>query len=333
MTCASLPRRTFGAFSLLALLLGPGVASARTVVTIGTLAPKASTWGQLFAAWSRAVAFQSNDELALQVYYNGQAGDEVAMVGKLRAGQLDGAFLSATGLAKVYRPIVALQLPGLFTDWKKFDEVRWKFQPEFAAGAKEAGFVLAAWADIGLTRAFSKGAVLHHPADLQGHRPFAGRGDDGALALFGAIRGSPPVPLNVPEVLPNLQTNAVDVVGAPALVVEQLGWSAQLDTVNSDPFAVAVGALVYSNARIEALPENLRAVLLDTSKIAGSTWTKGVRRADDEAYARLKAKMTVVTLSAAEKAEWTEVCGSARSRLAGPSFDADLLARLEAAAR
>lgn len=333
MTCTSLLRRAFGTFSLVAVLLGPSVASARTVVKIGTLAPKASTWGRLFATWSRAVARQSNDELALEVYYNGQAGDEAAMVGKLRAGQLDGAFLSGAGLAKVYRPILALQLPGLFTDWKTFDTARAKFQPEFAAGAKEAGFVLAAWADIGLTRAFSKGVALHHPSDLQGHLPFALSTDDGASGLFRAIGGAAPVVLNVPEVVPKLQVGAVDVVGAPALVAEQLGWSALLDTVHSDPFAVAMGALVYSNARVEALPENLRAVLLETSKLAGSTWTQGVRKADDEAYARLKAKMKVVTLSPAEKAEWTEVCASARRRLAGPVFDADLLTRIEAAAR
>ena len=71
--------------------------------------------------------------------------------------------------------------------------------------------------------------------------------------LFQVIGGITPVPLNIPEVLPNLNTGAIDIVIAPALAAEQLQWSSKLDTIVSDVAGVAIGALVISSKRLAAL--------------------------------------------------------------------------------
>src|SRR3954466_10656650 len=82
------------------------------VVKIGTLAPPASPWGQVYKVWEEAVKKKSGGRLELQFFYNGQQGDEGAMVVKMKSGQLDGAALTAVGLGKIYKPILALQIPG-----------------------------------------------------------------------------------------------------------------------------------------------------------------------------------------------------------------------------
>lgn len=316
----------------IALLVGVGVsedANAAEVIKIGTLAPGASPWGQVFKVWAEAVSKKSDGKLELQFFYNGQQGDEGAMVGKMKAGQLDGSAVTAVGLSKIYKPILALQMPGLFTSWAKLDTARDAMKGEFEKGAKDAGFAILGWGDIGAAHVISKGFAIKAPEDIKGKKPYMWRDDAVAPVLFQVIGGITPVPLNVPEVLPNLNTGAVNVLTAPALAAEQLQWASKLDTIVEDTAGLAIGALVLSSKRIDALPEDLRTILLDTGKVAASALTKRIRTEDDAAFARMKSKMTVVKLTADERAKWEAVFKQTRQRLAQGTFSPDLVAKLE----
>lgn len=320
----------------LALLVGVGVsedANAAEVIKIGTLAPGASPWGQVFKVWAEAVSKKSDGKLELQFFYNGQQGDEGAMVGKMKAGQLDGAAVTAVGLSKIYKPILALQMPGLFTTWAKLDNARDAMKGEFEKGANDAGFSILGWGDVGAAHVISKGFAVKAPDDIKGKKPYMWRDDAVAPVLFQVIGGITPVPLNVPEVLPNLNTGAVNLLTAPALAAEQLQWSSKLDTIVEDTAGLAIGALVLSSKRVDALPADLKTILVDTGKVAANALTKRIRTEDDAAFARMKSKMTVVTLSADERAKWEAVFKQTRQRLAQGTFSPDLVAKLESLAK
>jgi TRAP-type transport system periplasmic protein len=320
----------------LALLVGVGVsenASAAETIKIGTLAPGASPWGQVFKVWAEAVSKKSDGKLELQFFYNGQQGDEGAMVGKMKAGQLDGAAVTAVGLSKIYKPILALQMPGLFTSWAKLDNARDVMKGEFEQGAKDAGFSILGWGDVGAAHVMSKGFAVRSPEDLKGQKPYMWRDDAVGPALFQVIGGITPVPLNVPEVLPNLNTGAVNMLTAPALAAEQLQWSSKLDNMVEDTAGLAIGALVLSSKRIDALPADLKTILTDTGKVAATALTKRIRAEDDAAFARMKGKMTVVTLTPDQRAKWEAVFKQVRQRLAQGTFSPDLVAKLEGLAK
>ena len=320
----------------LALLVGVGVsqnASAAEVIKIGTLAPKASPWGQVFTVWEKAVKEKSNGAVELQFFYNGQQGDEGAMVGKMKAGQLDGAAVTAVGLGKIYKPISALQMPGLFVTWAKLDVARDAMRGEFEKGCNDAGFSLAGWGDVGAVHVMSKGFDIRSPDDIKGKKPYMWRDDVVQPILYQVIGGVTPVPLNVPEVLPNLNTGAINIVNAPSLAAEQLQWSSKLDTITSDVSAMAIGALVFSSKRIDALPADLKAIVMGTGKVAASALTKRIRSEDDAAYNRMKGKMKVVDLTADERAKWQAIFQQTRARLAQGTFSPDLVAKLEALAK
>jgi TRAP-type C4-dicarboxylate transport system substrate-binding protein len=255
------------------------------------------------------------------------------MVGKMKAGQLDGSAVTAVGLSKIYKPILALQMPGLFTSWAKLDNARDVMKGEFEKGAKDAGFAILGWGDIGAAHVISKGFAVKAPEDIKGKKPYMWRDDAVAPVLFQVIGGITPVPLNVPEVLPNLNTGAVNLLTAPALAAEQLQWASKLDTIVEDTAGLAIGALVLSSKRLDALPEDLRTILLDTGKIAANALTKRIRTEDDAAFARMKSKMTVIKLSADERAKWEAVFKQTRQRLAQGTFSPDLVAKLEGLAK
>lgn len=306
--------------------------AADQTIKLGTLAPKSSPWGKVFETWAKAVNEKSGGKMELQFFYNGQQGDEAAMVGKIKSGQLDGAAVTAVGLSKVYKPILALQMP-LFTSWSKLDKARNALKGDFEKGAKDAGFFIGGWGDVGLVRTMSKGFAIKTPEDLKGKKPYYIRDDAIQPAIYGVIGGVSGVPLNVPEVLPNLNTGAINVINAPCLAAEQLQWAGKLDNINDAVSATAIGALVFSQKRIDGLPADLKTILTDTGKVAAQALTTKIRSEDDAAFGRLKGKMTVTTPSADDKSAWERIFKAARQKLAQGTFSSDLVTKLEGYAK
>lgn len=320
--------------SALTILAGIGFAQdaqaeAEFKIKLGTLAPKSSPWGKVFSTWEKAVSEKSGGRLEVQIFYNGAQGDEDGMVGKVKNGQLDGAAITGVGLGKVYKPILALQMPGLFSSWSKLDAAREALRPEFEKGAGDAGFTIMGWGDVGSARTFSRGFAVHAPSDLSGKKPYAWKADAIVPAVYQVIGGLTPVSASIPEVLPNLNTGAIDMVTVPALVAEQLQWAGKLDHMSKDVTSYAIGALILSSKKLDSLPADLKAILVDTGKVAANALTKRIRTEDDAAFERLKGKMTLVELSSAEKETWKGVFQKVRARLAQGTFSPELVAKLE----
>jgi TRAP-type C4-dicarboxylate transport system substrate-binding protein len=317
-------------FSIAAAILALSAreAQAGEVVRIGTLAPSASPWGQVYKVWAEAVQKKSEGRLELQFFWNGQQGDEAAMVAKMKSGQLDGATLTSVGLAKIYKPVLALQIPGLFRSWEKLDAARAALAPELEKGIADAGFTLGGWGDVGAIHLMSKGFAVRVPEDFRGRKPLTWREDQIGPTLFQVIGGVTPVPQSAPEVLSSLGTGAIDVLSAPALAAEQLQWASRLDHIGEDASVFAIGAMVFVTKRIDALPEDLRAILRDTGKVAASALAARIRKEDAAAFERLKGRMTVVKLTEEEKAKWASVLRQTAERLAKGTFPAELMERL-----
>ncbi len=319
------------AVAALAVVTGLGAheASAAEVVKIGTLAPKQSVWGQVFQVWETAVKKKSNEKLQLQFFYSGQQGDEGAMVGKMKAGQLDGAAITAVGLSKIYKPILALQLPGALTTWEKLEAAQDALKGDFQKGLSDANFQLLGWGHVGRAHLFLKGgSAVSKPADIQKRKPYMWRDDEVSPKFYQAIGGVTPVPLNVPEVLPQLKSGAIDMINAPALAVEQLQWSGQLDKVSNQVTGCAIGAIVVTSSRMKSLPGDLRTILTDTGKIAGQALTTKIKAEDEAAFGRMTApgKMTKFDV---DEAAFKEVFKKTRTALGQGVFTPELVKKIE----
>src|ERR1039458_5328037 len=107
-------------------------ADAATTLKFGTLAPGDSAWGKEFKRWAKDVSDDTNGELIIDFQWNGQAGDEVLMVQKIRSGQLDGAAVTAIALAQTgVTDALIFQMPGLFANWGKLDAARNAMKADF----------------------------------------------------------------------------------------------------------------------------------------------------------------------------------------------------------
>ncbi len=128
------------------------------------------------------------------------------MVQKIRSGQLDGAAVTAIGLAQTgVTDVLIFQLPGLFTNWAKLDLARNAMKDEFEQAVRGQGLH-----DPRLGR---RGRGEDDDGRLRGASPgrSAGQGRASAIAgdpvgpkIYSAIGGITPQALSVAEILPNL---------------------------------------------------------------------------------------------------------------------------------
>lgn len=303
-------------------------AQAQEVLKFGTLAPKQSPWGQVFQVWEKAVEKKSDGKVDFQIDYNGVQGDEANMVGKMKAGQLDGAAVTAVGLSKYYKPILAMQAPGVLTDWNKVDKALGTLGGDFNKGLKDAGAKNIGWGFVGMSHLFLQGpGKVSTPADLKSRKPYMWR-DDIIAPVFYQVIGVTPVGLNVPEVLPNLKTGAVDTLISPALAVEQLQWAGQLNQASNQIAGPAVGAIIMANKRLDSLPGDLRTIVEDTGKLAAKALTEKIKAEDSAAFDRMKAKLTPFDL---DQAAWDKTFKEVRARLRQGTFAPELMDKIEAA--
>lgn len=303
-------------------------AQAQEVLKFGTLAPKQSPWGQVFQVWEKAVEKKSDGKIDFQIDYNGVQGDEGSMVGKMKVGQLDGAAVTAVGLSKYYKPVLAMQAPGALTDWNKVDKALGSLGDDFNKGLKDAGAFNVGWGFVGMSHLFLKGSgKVSTPADLKGRKPYMWR-DDSIAPIFYQVVGVTPVSLNVPEVVQNLKTGAVDTLISPALAVEQLQWAGQLNQASNQIAAPAIGAIIMNNKRLESLPGDLRTIVVDTGKVAAKALTEKIKAEDTAAFERMKGKLTTFDL---DESAWNKTFKEVRSRLRQGTFTAELMDKIEAA--
>ena len=298
-------------------------------VNIGTLAPRKSPWGKVFQSWQEVALEKSKGSLKLNFFYGGQQGDEEAMVGKMRSGQLSGAAITAVGLSKIHKPILALQMPGVFQTWGALDKARASLKDEHNRAFEAAGFTILGYGDVGVAHVMSKGFPVKAPDDLKGKSPYMWASDEIMPRFYAAIGGVTPVPLSVTEVLSKLSAGAVNVVTAPALAAEQLQWAPNLDHINTRSAGFAIGALVVKKSVLDGLAEDQKKVLIDTGAVAAETLTSDIRGKDAAAFARLQGKMTKVEPSAEDVERWNAVFKQTREALKRGVFDPALVARIE----
>lgn len=298
---------------------------------LATLLPRNATMVRGIARWNQDLAQRTGGELSVRVYYGGSMGDETTMVRRMRIGQLDAASLTSTGLSVIHRPVLVMQVPGVFTTYEQVDAVRAAIGPELASGFEAQGFALIGWGDSGRVRLFSR-APVRRPQDLARLRPWVPRTDSIFREVL-AVAGANGVSLGVGEVFAALRTRMIDVVPATAIAVTALQWFTTVDHVTAQSDGFLVGGMVVRRGFLDSLPEAHRGALFASARENQEQFLRGVRQGDERAYrALIQHGMTEVDVEA-HRADWVRVGNEARRRLAGRVYPAALLERVERIAR
>jgi TRAP-type C4-dicarboxylate transport system substrate-binding protein len=103
--------------------------------------------------------------------------------------------------------------------------------------------------------------------------------------------------------------------------------------VTKEPRGIVVGATVIKKESFNALPDDLKKALIETSRTAEKALATAIRRDDQRAFDAIVKKGVKPVSVAANRRVWDEVLEKARHSLVGKLYPADLLKRVESIAQ
>ena len=315
------------------LLPGSAISNASAdgpvVIRYASLAPAGSAFGKILKAWGRQFKKETEGRAEIRFYTGGSQGDERDFIRKVRAGQMDAAGVTTTGLGMVARPVLVLTAPGVITEYEQLERARTALGDRFSKLFDDGGFIMLAWGEAGKNRLFSM-EKFAKPDDLKALRPWAWK-DDPVFAAYVTTIGANPVRVGVPEVYGGLQTRMLDTVPSSALGAVALQWYTRLNYMAKDNLGILVGGSLIKKEKFEQLTEHDQKALIDTSERAARANDTLARRDDNRAYASLIKRGMIEVDTSAYKAEWDAVAKQTRESLTGRVYSKSLLEAVEKA--
>jgi TRAP-type C4-dicarboxylate transport system substrate-binding protein len=317
---------------LLAAVLGvAAVLSSRSAVAesqeirMATLAPSGSPWMQVLEHAAAEIATDTKQRVTIKYFAGGQQGDERDYIRKIKIGQLDGAAVTAIGLAMIEPSILVLELPMLFETQEEVDYVADKMWPYFQKKFEKKGFRLAERGEVGWIYFFSKAKVTS--IDELRKQKLWTLGDDqlgGTLVDKLKLNG---VPLGVPEVDAALTSGKINACFSSPLGAIALQWYSKVKFMSSRPMVFALGATVMSLEAVKKVSAEDQKAIEAIAKRSQKKARVVIRKANEDARKTLLRKgITVVDVPQAMIDELTKVAGEVQTELAGKLYSKEELA-------
>jgi len=269
------------------------------------------------------IANKTDKRVTIKYFPGGQQGDERDFIRKIKLGQLDGAALTAMGLAQIDPSILVLQLPLLFASREEIDYVADKMWPHFQKKFEKKGFRLADRGEIGWIYFFSKNKVASME-DLRQQKLWILNDDLGSTMLDRLkIQG---VPLGLPEVDAALTSGRINACFSSPLGAVALQWYTKLKYMSSTPMVFAIGATVISLDTVNKVSAEDQKTIESIAKRSSKKARTVIRRADDDARKTLVRKgITVVDPPKEMVDELTAMAGAVQGELTGKVFSKEEL--------
>jgi TRAP-type C4-dicarboxylate transport system substrate-binding protein len=321
-------RFTVLALSVLAseLCLGGGVAfGAEPVkVRLATLAPKGSSYTKHLQAMGEAWRKAPGGGVSLTIYPDGTMGSEADMVRRMRLGQLQAAMVTANGLANIEPGVAGLQaMPKMFHNLEEVDYISEKLGPMLEKRMEAKGFIVLVWSDTGFVHFFSKRPAVS-PDDFRKAKLLVSANWPDELQIYRSV-GCNPVPLEVADLLPSLQTGLVDCVCLPptfALAIQVDTIAPHMLDMNWVPL---VGAVVITKKTWDMIPPETQGIIRQSAREAGKLIKADGRRENVESIEAMRKRgLNIHTLTPELDAEWNETVQKALPKVRGIAVPADI---------
>jgi TRAP-type C4-dicarboxylate transport system substrate-binding protein len=308
------------------LVVMGGVSSAPAagvVVKMATVAPERSPWHDVLEQMGQDWRRLSEGRVTLHIYAGGTLGDEMALIKKMRIGQLQAVALSGVGIHQIEPGVSCLQVPMMFDSYEELDYVRDRIAPKLERMLREKGYIVLNWGDAGWVHFFTK-TPASRPDDIRRMKLFINAGDAESLDLYKAA-GLNPVPLAVTDMLSSLETGMIDAFDVPPLLALINQWFALATNMVDVKWAPLVGATIIRKETWQSIPEELRPALLDSARAAGEKFRANIRRLSDDAITEMQKRgLKVTRADAATVALWRSEAEAVYPKLKGKIIPADL---------
>ena len=318
-------KRTLAA-ALVAAAIAP-LAAAPVNVKLATLAPPNTSWHKALLDMGNTWNKETEGRVTLSILAGGNQ-DEATILTKMRPGfeTLQGAFLTAAGLAELDEAFNVFAMPFFIESDAEFAAIQKRLTPMFQQRMQAKGFQLLGWGSGGWVQLFSK-KPLRTLADVKAAKLFTSKGSDKWVQWYVA-NGFHPVallPSNIPEQL-KLSTGLIDTAPNPPYLALTLQIFRDAKYMLDVHIAPLTGALLMSNSAWNKMsPE-------DRAKVAAAAQALE-KRVNAEAPAQdassIKAMVTsgglqVITLDAKAAGEFRAAATQLNTTMRGSMVPADI---------
>lgn len=320
--------RLFAIILLLVAAIAP--AAAQTTLKVATLAPDGGNWMREMRAGAEAVKTRTDGRVLVKYFPGGVQGNDVAVLRKIRLGQLQGGALTSVELAQVVPDAQIYSLPFQFRSQAEVDHVRPKIDPRVRAEFEPKGLVVAGMAGGGFTYLMGTRPIGSSDA-LRATKVWFPQGDTIAQVAF-ETGGVTPIPLPLSDVFTALSTGMVETVANTTAGAIAFQWHTKVKHMVDLPLTYVLGILLFDKRAVDKLKAEDRAVLLEEMESAFVRIDTGNRRDNDGARAALAGQgVSIVAPDATEQAFWQSIGTDARKKLeADGAYSAALAQEIDA---
>jgi len=293
-------------------------------VRLATLAPKGSSYMKHLQAMGDRWRQSPGGGVALTIYPDGTMGSEADMVRRMRLGQLQAALVTTTGLSEIEPGVAGLQtMPKVYRNLEEVDYIGKKLQPMLEKRLEEKGFIVLFWSDTGFVRFFSKEPVVV-PDDLRKTKLFVSANRPAELEIYRFV-GVSPVPLEVSDILPGLQTGLIESVCMPPSIALAIQLDSAAPNMLDMNWVPLVGALIINKKTWDGQAPETQAVLRESAQEAGKLIKADGRRENEESIEALRKRgLKIHTLTPEQDAEWDRTVQAAWPKIRGSIVPADI---------
>ncbi|HEY4611899.1 MAG TPA: TRAP transporter substrate-binding protein DctP [Bacteroidota bacterium] len=315
---------------LLTTFILPTCFAQQYTIKFATIAPENSTWYNVMKEYDAAIRKESGDRVRFQIYAGGVAGDEKAVLRKIRIGQLHSGGFTGVAMGEIAPSVRILDSPFLVRNYDEVDFLATQFESEFEGAFEKGGFVLLGWAEVGFVHVFTN-APINKPDDLKRIKLWTWEGDPVADAAFRAL-GISPIPIAFPDVLTSLQTGLVDAFYSTPYATIALQWHMRAKYMVETPISDAAGAVLLAKSYFDKLPADLQEILIRNGRKHLSKLVWLTREDNKKSIEQLrKAKITVQAVNPNELPIYIDAGKRARRALVGKLYTEEFLNRVEQA--
>lgn len=315
--------------SMIALTTGP--AASETVLRLASVVPSTSPWGVWLQQVSDKVAADTGGDLTIELVLDAQAGDEDTILRQTVRGRYDLALLSNNPMTTISQAMAVTSAPYNFAS---ADEgscvVHEHLSATLTPVMEEAGLTPLSWVEAGHYVMFSREKITL-PGDLADKKVRIA--NNIADVNYGAALGTTAVPMGASDVLPALQTGAVDAAWFPAVYGIAVGTHQAAPNVLVTNHSRLIGTVAMSVQSTKGLSQEQLEALQAFDTMA-PTLTKMILGAEGALLGKIEsAGVPVHRLTDEEEAAWRASAEGVRAAIVdaagGPA--SDIAAAIDAA--
>jgi TRAP-type transport system periplasmic protein len=284
-----LARLALVALAALALVAGRDAGAADKTFRLAHAFNEQTAYHKGALEFQRALERLSNGQLHVDLFPNGQLGNDRAQSEGLQLGTLDFTTLGTATLAGTAPLLQVADLPFIFTDFQHVDRVfAGPIGEEFANLFNGTGIKLLSYWEIGFRHITNSRRPIRVPDDVKGLklRTLPNPIHQQAWRLAGAL----PTPMDFQEVYSGLQQNVIDaeenplnVIGTAKFYEVQKYVSLTSHVYTASPFLVS--AITWS--KLSAAEQK---AVQEAAKLAGVVARQAARDQDDQWLKTLESK-------------------------------------------